>query len=72
MVVRKIKIDDKPIHLVLFMPSLFVINKSDWSFFIKVEGEKPKKLQKHSTEYILINDTIGVQACEEQEEIAFN
>lgn len=53
------------------MPSLFVINKSDWSFFIKREGEEPKKLYKNSIEYMLINDSFAVQACEEQDEIAY-
>lgn len=28
--------------MVLFMPSLYIINKSDWSFFIKGEGDKEK------------------------------
>ena len=56
------------------MPSLYIINKSDWSFFIKGEGdkEKLKKIQKNSTEYMLINDNIAIQACEEYEEIAYN
>lgn len=62
--VRKIKIDDKPINLVFYMPSLLIINKSDWSFFIKGSGEKPKKLVKHSIEYLLINDGVVIQACE--------
>lgn len=48
MVVRKIKIDHKPINLVFYLPSLLIINKSDWSFYIKGSAEKPKKLIKHS------------------------
>lgn len=48
-VMRKIRIDETPIYLVLFMPSLYLINKSDWSFFIKGQDEGPKKLEKNST-----------------------
>ena len=59
-------------NLVIFMPSLLIINKSDWSFFIKGEGQKLKKLEKHSIEYTMISTMVGVQACEDTEEIAFN
>ncbi len=46
----------------MFMPSLLVVNKSDWNFFLKSECEKLKKLSKNSTEYLTINETVLVQA----------
>ena len=49
--------------VVMLMPSLLIINKSDWSFFIKGECEQLKKLDKQSIEYCLISSVLGVQAC---------
>jgi hypothetical protein len=38
---RKIKIDEKPIYLILFMPSLMVINKSGWNFMMRSQATTP-------------------------------
>ena len=54
------------------MPSLLIINKSDWGFFIKGEAESLKKLPKHSIEYAMISSIVAVQACEEQDDILYN
>lgn len=44
-IIRKIILEtSSPINFIIFMPSLLIINKSDWTFFVKGEGEGPKKL----------------------------
>ena len=61
---RKLSLYHGRVNLLLFMPKLLVINKSDWTFFLKSEATlEPQKLPKHSLDYVLIGSKVDIQAC---------
>ena len=71
--VRKMPLFRDKVNLLIVMPKLVVINKSDWCFFIKNEASNElKRLPKHTLDYVLISSKVDIQACEEKEEISYN